>query len=225
MNDDALRYIEALESCPLFRDMEASAIGDILAGFPYRMTEYKRGDLLAIAGTPCRYADIVVEGTLACRMSSPAGKEVEMSRLGPGRMIAPAFIFATRAGMPVTVQAAMPTIVLRWQKDTFRRLLYGNPRVLANFITLLSDTNAFLTHKLNMLSLMTAREKVISLIMQRAREQQSRRIVRYRSRQEIADSMGIQRFSLMRVLADLEKEGAIRVDGRNIDIVDRSRLR
>jgi CRP-like cAMP-binding protein len=42
---------------------------------------------------------------------------------------------------------------------------------------------------------------------------------------EIADSFGIQKFSLLRVLADFAKQGAIKVNGREITILDRSKLK
>lgn len=222
---DESKYIEVLKSCPLFRNMDATAIGDILSGYPHRLVTFSKGDLFAVAGLPCRYADIVVEGTLVCRMASPAGKEVEVSRLTAGRVVAPAFIFATVNDMPVTVQAANNVVVLRWQRETFRRMMNEDSAVQDNFITLLSDTNAFLTRKLNMLSLMTVREKVANLLIQRAKEQKTRQIVLFRSRQEIAGSMGIQKFSLMRVLADFEKEGAIKINGRNIEILDSRKLK
>lgn len=222
---DSNKYIEVFLSCPLFRNMDAETVGEILSGYTHRMVIFDKGDPFAITGQPCRYADILVEGTLVCRMSSPAGKEVEVSRLTPGRVVAPAFIFATNNAMPVTVQAATNAVVLRWQKETFRTILAQDSRVQANFITLLSDTNAFLTRKLNMLSLMTVREKVANLLIQRAMEQKTRQIVLFRSRQEIADSMGIQKFSLMRVLSEFEKEGAIKIDGRNIEIIDSRKLK
>ena len=45
-----------------------------------------------------------------------------------------------------------------------------------------------------------------------------------RSRQEIADSFGIQKFSLLRVLSDFEKEGAIEIHGRTIKILNRRKM-
>lgn len=222
---DESKHIEVLQSCPLFKDMGPAAVSGILADYPHRMVSYAKGDLFALVGMPCRYADVVVDGTLVCLMSSPAGKEVEVSRLTAGRVVAPAFLFSTSTAMPVTVQAATPVVVLRWQKDTFRQILHQDSGVLANFITLLSDTNVFLTRKLNILSLMTVREKVANLLIQRAMEQKTRQIVLFRSRQEIADSMGIQKFSLVRVLSEFEKEGAIKIDGRKIEIVDSRKLK
>lgn len=78
---------------------------------------------------------------------------------------------------------------------------------------------------MRVLSLFTVREKVAWLLLERAGEQGSNTIHLYRSRQEIADSFGIQKFSLLRVLSDLQKEGAIKVDGRQITILDRNKMK
>ncbi len=64
----------------------------------------------------------------------------------------------------------------------------------------------------------------VSVETEEPSKQQSEVITLTRSRQQIADSFGIQKFSLLRVLATLEEEGAIRVEGKTIRIVDRSKL-
>lgn len=71
---------------------------------------------------------------------------------------------------------------------------------------------------------MTVREKVAWLLKERAREQKSRQITLYRSRQEIADSFGIQKYSLIRTLSDFEKEGVISIQGRDINILKWEKL-
>ena len=93
-----------------------------------------------------------------------------------------------------------------------------------NFIRILSNIDVFLTRKMKILSLFTVREKVAYLLLERAGEQGSDEIHLERSRQEIADSFGIQKFSLLRVLSDLEKEGVIEIKGKNIKILDRHKL-
>lgn len=109
--------------------------------------------------------------------------------------------------------------------EEFERLLRGNWQLAENFIRVLSNINVFLTRRMRVLSLFTVREKVAWLLMERAGEQGTNKIHLYRSRQEIADSFGIQKFSLLRVLSDLQKDGAIEINGREITILDRSKMR
>ena len=127
--------------------------------------------------------------------------------------------------MPVGVETGSDVTVLRMQRDTFEQLLRDNWQLTENFIRVLSNINIFLTRRMRVLSLFTVREKVAWLLLERAGEQGSNVIHLYRSRQEIADSFGIQKFSLLRVLADMQKEGAISINGKEITIIDRSKLK
>ena len=217
-------FYAALQKCPLFMDMTRDEIAASLSGFAHRMVSYGKQEIYALPGEPCRYADIVVSGTLVCRMMSFSGRQVEVSRLRAGSMVAAAFLFASNGAMPVSVMTDDRVTVLRMTKDTFENLLDSDSRLRMNFIRMLSDIDAFLTAKMRFLSLMTVREKVAWLLKERAREQKSRQITLYRSRQEIADSFGIQKYSLIRTLSDFEKEGVISIQGRDINILKWEKL-
>lgn len=210
--------------CPLFRGMNATEVAVVLAGISYRLVSYQKQDVYTLAGMPCRYADIIVEGELICRMTALSGRQVEVSRLRRGNMIAPAFIFAKDNAMPVSVETDTKVTIFRMSPDTLKLLIDQDERIRMNFLRTLSNINVFLTHKIKVLSLFTVREKVAWLLLEQAREQQSMEIRLNRSRQEIADSFGIQKYSLMRVLADFEKAGAIRVDGKRITICNKEKL-
>ena len=216
------KVIDALTLCPLFAGMSPMEIELSLSGADYRLVEYVDHDIFALAGMPCKYADIVVSGELICRMSAMSGKQVEMSRLRKGNLVAPAFLFGN---MPVGVETGSKVTVLRMRREVFAQLLHNNWQLAENFIRVLSNINVFLTNRMRVVSLFTVREKVAWLLMERAGEQGSDTIRLYRSRQEIADSFGIQKFSLLRVLSDFQKEGAIKINGREITILDRSKMR
>lgn len=219
------KVLEALQHCPLFVGMSPTEIEITMSGVGYRLVRYEKHDIFALAGMPCQNADIVVSGVLICRMSSISGKQVEVSRLRQGNIVAPAFLFGKDHGMPVGVETDTDVTVLRMRKPEFAKLLQSNWQLTENFIHVLSNINVFLTKRMRVLSLFTVREKVAWLLMERAGEQGSNVIHLYRSRQEIADSFGIQKFSLLRVLADLQKEGAISINGKEITILDRSKMK
>ena len=127
--------------------------------------------------------------------------------------------------MPVGVETDTDVTVLRIQKAMFRNLINTNEQVRDNFICVLSNINAFLTHRMRILSLFTVKEKVAYLLLERAGELGSNVIHLERSRQEIADSFGIQKFSLLRVLSDFVKAGAISINGREVIILDRTKMK
>ena len=103
MNDFIMH---ALRQCPLFMGMSEVSIELALGSINYQIVSLEKRDVYALAGMPCRFADIVVKGSLVCRMASLSGKQVEVSRLQAGDIIAPAFIFAKDNTIPVSVETS-----------------------------------------------------------------------------------------------------------------------
>ena len=219
------RVLNALTKCPLFAGMAPVEIEIAMAGVTYSIVNYDSHDIYALTGMPCKTLDIVIRGVLVCRMSSLSGKQVEVSRLHEGNLVAPAFILGKDTNMPVGVETDTDVTVLRMQKTAFHHLIGTHEQIRDNFIRVLSNINAFLTHRMRILSLFTVKEKVAYLLLELAGEQGSNVIHLSQSRQEIADSFGIQKFSLLRVLADFTKAGAIKINGREVTILDRSKMR
>ena len=219
------RVLNALTKCPLFAGMEPVEIEIAMAGVTYSIVNYDSHDIYALTGMPCKTLDIVIRGVLVCRMSALSGKQVEVSRLHEGNLVAPAFILGKDTNMPVGVETDTDVTVLRMQKTVFHHLIGTHEQIRDNFIRVLSNINAFLTHRMRILTLFTVKEKVAYLLLELAGEQGSNVIHLSQSRQEIADSFGIQKFSLLRVLADFAKAGAIKINGREVTILDRSKMR
>jgi len=216
--------MKALRSCPLFAGMSDIEIELTLGNVSHQLVSLPSHEIYALAGMPCKYVDVVVSGRLICRMAALSGKQVEVSRLHCGNMVAPAFIFSKDRSLPVSVETEGKVQLFRMRPEELKRLLDVEETIRMNFICILSNIDVFLTQKMKVLSLFTVREKVAYLLMERAGEQGSNEVHLERSRQEIADSFGIQKFSLLRVLSDFEKEGAIEIHGRTIKILNRRKM-
>lgn len=216
--------MKALRACPLFAGMSDIEIEMTLGNVPHQLVSLPPHDVYALAGMPCQSVDIIVSGVLICRMAALSGKQVEVSRLRSGNLVAPAFIFSKDRSLPVSVETDGRVELFRMKPDSLKSLIDNDDAIRMNFIRILSNIDVFLTQKMKILSLFTVREKVAYLLLERAGEQGSNEIHLERSRQEIADSFGIQKFSLLRVLSDLEKEGAIEIKGKIIKILNRRGL-
>ncbi|MBF1505256.1 Crp/Fnr family transcriptional regulator [Prevotella pallens] len=216
---------ETLASSPFFNGLTAKEIQAILQTVNYKIVEYPAKEIYTLAGMPCKYADFILKGELISRMTGLSGKQVQIDRLKACILIAPAFIFAKNNAMPVSVETAQHTTIMRMMPSELKHLIDSNERIRMNFIQLLSSINVFLTQKLRMLSLLTVREKVAYFLMKVAREQQSRTIKLSNTRQEIADTFGIQKFSLLRCLSEFEDNGAIKIDGKQITILNSDKMK
>ena len=216
---------EILTNSPFFNGLTAKEIKELLQTVNYKIVEYPAKEIYTLAGMPCKYADFILKGELISRMTGLSGKQVQIDRLKACVLIAPAFIFAKNNAMPVSVETAQHTTIMRMMPSELKHLIDTNERIRMNFIQLLSSIDVFLTQKLRMLSLFTVREKVAYFLMKAAKEQQSRTIKLSNSRQEIADTFGIQKFSLLRCLSELEDNGAIKIDGKQITILNSDKMK
>lgn len=217
--------MDALAKCPLFEDMDAASISLTLELANCKTVRLAKHYTYCLSGDPCRHADIVASGELVARMTGVSGRQVEMIRIRPGDIIAPCFIFSTDRRLPVEIETTSEVELLRMSPEALAMLTDTNPTIRRNFMRTLSDISSYLASKIGFLSLMTVREKVVYFLRTEAAAQRSLRLRLDISRQRIADSFAIQKFSLLRCLAGLAEDGIIKIDGKEIEITDIRRLK
>lgn len=216
--------IEMLGACPLFRGMNAKAIASALDAVGWRMVHLEAGSVFATAGKMVQTVDIIIRGSISSCMMGPSGKELKVSTLKAGTLVAPAYLFGENEYYPVSTEADSDTDMLRMTKERFRHLIDTNTQLRWNYIALLSDTTSFITHKMRMLSLANVHDKLAALLLQEVRRQGSRTVTLHQSRKQIAEMLGIQKFSVVRQLRTFQEEGAIAIDGKTITILDADKL-
>ena len=213
-----IETLEGIRKCPLFKGLTDNEIMDLMHTIRYRVTRLYKGDFLFVAGDDCLHANILIDGEVVAYLDGASDRYIRMSTFHAGNMFAPAFLFAQDRRYPVTVQATTNTKVLRILSADFERLLELDSRLAKNFTIILSNLIAGLTKKVGML-LLSVREKIIFFLKEEQRRQQSDTIRLSMSRQELADHFGIQKYSLQRALNELQESGAIRIDGKTIEIL------
>jgi len=210
--------LEGLKRCPLFKGFEDEEIINVMHTIRYRVVRCRKGEFYLYANTLCQHANIILEGEMVATLMSSSGKIVRMSTLEAGSILAPAFLFGADKFYPVTVEAAKNTSLLRILPTDMEQLLTTEPRLAMNFVRILSNIVAGLTKKVGLLS-MSVRDKITSYLKEEQQRQRSNTIQLPLSRQGLANLFGIQKFSLIRCLKELQEEGAIKVDGKKIDIL------
>ena len=216
--------LKALQLCPLFEGFTAKNIEQMMDIIPYRLFKVDKKEVFVTAGTPCKYADIVVAGEGVARMEGSSGKEMQITSKPVGSLLASAFIFGKNNIIPVNLMANKPATILRMTSNSMQMLLNMDERFRFNFIQLLSAFCDNLSRKVRLLTLHTVREKVAILLLEQAKRTNSDVFMLEKSRQEIAESFAIQKFSLQRCLKEFAADGMIRTNGKQIIILDRDKL-
>ena len=216
--------LKALQLCPLFEGFSVKDIEQIMGSIPYRFIRLDKKEVYLLAGTPCNFADIVVSGEVIARMEGPSGKFMQITSRTVGSLVNSAFIFGKNKIIPVNMMASKPTTILRMPPDSMQMLININERFRFNFIQFLSGFCDGLGRKVRMLTLHTVREKVAIFLLEQSRLHKSNDFMLQKSRQEIAESFAIQKFSLQRCLKEFAADGIIQLNGKQIIILDKEKM-
>ena len=216
--------LKALQLCPLFEGFSAKDIEQVMESIPYRLIRLDKKEVYLSAGTPCNFADIVVSGEVIARMEGPSGKYMQITSRTVGSLVNSAFIFGKNKNIPVNMIASKPTTILRMTPASMQMLINIDERFRFNFIQFLSGFCDGLGRKVRMLTLHTIREKVAIFLLEQSRIHKSDDFMLQKSRQEIAESFAIQKFSLQRCLKEFAADGIIQLNGKQIIILDKDKM-
>jgi CRP-like cAMP-binding protein len=212
-----------LLKAPLFRGMDIKDIEDILAVTPHRVRKFKTGTLIAGSGEIVDKLMIVAKGVVKGEMVDYAGRVIKIEDIPAPGALATAFIFGNRNFYPVNIIATADTEIVSIDKPEFLKLMMRNDNILINFLDMISNRSQFLSEKIKFLNFKTIRGKLAHLIIQKAGSDMT--IVNLGMTQnDLADFFGVARPSVARALGELEAEGFIITDRREIRILDRNGL-
>ena len=216
--------LKALQLCPLFEGFSAKDIEQMMDSISYRLIRLDKKEVFLPAGTPCKFADIIISGEVIARMEGPSGKYMQITSRSTGWLLDSAFIFGKNKIIPVNMVANKPATILRMSPDSMQMLLNIDERFRFNFIQLLSGFCDNLARKVRMLTLHTVREKVAIFLLEQSKQKNSDNFMLQKSRQEISESFAIQKFSLQRCLKEFAADGIIKLSGKQIVILNKQKL-
>lgn len=167
---------------------------------------------------------IVVEGVVKGEMVDFTGKILKIEEIQASQPLAHAVMFGNINRFPVDVVALTDCKILFISRADVLRLMQSNEIFLTNFLKAVSNRAHFLTNKLWFLSFKTIKEKVAHYLLSIAKSETRTTIILPKSHQELAEFFGVTRPSLARVFAEMQDEGILTVNRREITIIDRQKL-
>lgn len=163
-------------------------------------------------------AFVILSGRVKVFASDADGNEIVLNICGPGECIGDmALDGGPRSASVVTLDRVTCSVVSR---DALRQAVAGDPDFALRLITTLIRRNRLATSKIKGLALQGVRERVQSLLQGLAVERAGERIVGEKlSQVEIAHRVGASRDMVSRVFKELQQEGYLRLDKRQITLL------
>jgi CRP/FNR family transcriptional regulator, dissimilatory nitrate respiration regulator len=215
---------ENLLNCSLFKDLKLNDLDDLFNGIPYQKKTYAKDDIIAHAETEVKNLLILIDGTVRGEMMDFSGKTVKIEDIESPNVLAPAFLFGNNNKFPVSIIANNQAVVIGINKTDFLKILQRNGMVLNNYLNNISSRAQFLSNKLRFLTFQSIKGKIAHYILQLSTKSCSDSIIMPKSQNQLAEMFGVTRPSLGRAIRELDKDGYIEANGKNIVILDKNKL-
>ena len=215
------RLQELLSHAPIFRDLSPEELARIAAGT--REVRAERGQILFQRGDPCVGFHIVVFGQVKLTVGTPAGAEKVVDILGPGASFGEALMFTER---PYVVSAAVlaDSLLLHVGKDTLFAEIERDPKLARRMLAGLSWRLHMLVKDVEALTVHSATQRVIGYLARLQDEAGAGRNTLPAQKSLVASRLNLTPEYFSRILHELEGDGVIAIEGREIQILDAQRL-
>ncbi len=162
----------------------------------------------------------ILEGRIKVTILGDDGREVILSLLGPGDFFGEMALL-DQEPRSATAIAVEDTELLSLHRTDFQTVLADNRSITTGLIKVLTGRLRRANHQISTLALLDVYGRVARVIVDMAREEGRRlkdgRIAfRRATHQEIANRIGTTRETVTRMLKDLERQGLIHVEGKEL---------
>ena len=215
------KYPELLRTCILFQDMTPETLSEALQLLYAERRLYRKGAFLHHAGEPLKKFGFVLSGAVQALTDDPDGNRMIMANVIPGGTFGESLAFLKIRETPVYIVARensgvlwlSPDFFFSGKADAFTRDLRRR------FTAMLAARALAQNDRIQILSKLSIREKLITLFTELAREQRSTVFTLPFDREDMAAYIGTNRSALSRELSRMKKEGLIDYYGKTVRIL------
>lgn len=207
---------KTLENCPICSSQEEKVINEILAVIQKK--SFPKNSLIFEQEEESKGLFLITKGHVKISKISSAGKEIVIGLLNEGMTFGEGSLVGQKKQAD-TAMASKDTEILYLPKKDFQKILTENPSlyqaVINSLVKWMSNLNAVIEN----INTPSAKDRVWSYL-RRLQEEQRRPILQLGAKKhDVALMLGLRPETFSRALADLEAEGLIKMNHKQIQIL------
>lgn len=215
--------LEILKNSPVFTGIGVQEIRQLLDAIPYQEQAFAKGNILAMQDEPCNRLIILTKGVVKAEMADASGKVVKVEDIYAPNPLAILFLFGPNNRFPVEVTAREEVEAIIIPQKSVLKMLQMNEHLLLNFLNISAVYASMLSKKLHLMSFRTIRQKMSMYLLDLSKPDKT--VVELdRTQMALAEYFGVSRPSLAREIANMQDEGLIEINRKQIKILQRNRL-
>lgn len=211
------RLLDLLAHAPLFRGLSPEEIARIAAGTRERHVE--RGETVFQRGDPCTGFFLVATGQVKLFLTGPDGNEKVVEIIGPGHSFGEAVLFMEKPYL-VNATALGDGLLLHVSRDALFGELDRDPGLARRMLAGLSMRLHMLVHDLESMSLHSAKHRIIGYLLRLEGEGGGAVVTLPAQKALVASRLNVTPEYFSRILHELADRGLIRIEGRDIHLLD-----
>lgn len=220
---DVARYLSLQ---PLFQEMNGEELARLAEGCT--QTRLARGDMVFRVGEPCEAFHVAVTGQVKLFVLSQSGQEKVIEIVGPGQTFAEALMFTNRPYI-LNAQALADSLVLSIGKHAVVSEITRDARFGLRMLAGISRRLHGLVRDVQAYALHSGAQRVIGYLLgdmepDDSVSDESFTVTLPVSKATIASRLSLTPEYFSRVLHEFEAAGLIRIDKRDVHILDPQRL-
>ena len=208
-----------LSRCPICNKIPVEEQESFIEELNCIQKKYLKGEVIAYQGDVCKYLYVLTQGSVKTEMVAEDGTILNIETIQAPRPLAPAFLFAENNQFPVDVTALEGVELLMIPKESVMKLLATNEGFLSNYMSFNAGRTQFLSNKLQILSIKTIKGKLAHYFLEQLKPD-NKIITLERNQTQLAEFFGVARPSLARSMSEMAVDGLIRIDKKQITVVD-----
>lgn len=206
-------YHPILEKCPLFDGIcteDLSAMMDCIGG---RTVSVLKGQAVFREGDPATHVGMVLSGAVRLIREDYYGNRSIVAHIGPAELFGETYACAGMESLPISVVADADSQVLlmdcRRITTTCSNAYAFHSRIIFNLLRLVAEKNLVFDQKIQVAAKRTTREKLMTYLLDQAKQQGSSTFTIPFDRQELADYLEVDRSGLSAEISKLRREGVL----------------
>ena len=216
------KFLHIISKTPLFDGLPENQLEDIRKIAVSK--QFNKGEMIFIEGDEGIGFFIVADGKVKIYKISSEGKEHILHIFGPSEPFGEVPVF-TGQPFPANAEAIADSHLLFFPRTDFIELISNNPSLSLNMLAVLSKRLRQFTVQIENLSLKEVPARLASYLLYTANEQDQEDVVALTvSKGQLASLLGTIPETLSRIFAKMAGQGLISVDGRHINLIDKTGL-
>jgi CRP/FNR family transcriptional regulator len=211
--------VQALRQVDYFKSLGLAVLDSLALGVSLR--RYNRGEIIFWESDPCSGLHIIKKGSVKLFKLSPQGRELIINTNDEGTSFNEVPVFDDGEN-PVNAAALENCEIWVVDAAVIRHTMEDNPEMCKAVIQSLSANLRMMVSKVEELSFYQVTNRLARLISRLPPEQLEEQHI---TQDQLAARLGTVREVVARSLRDLERSGAIRVERRQIQVLNEQLLR